>query len=133
MTAAGFSIPIWIESQIQAGNTPNIGWQLLSYVLLMACEVLVSITFLEFSYTQAPKRMKSVVNAMCYLTVSVENMLTAVVNYFIQNEDGTSKLEGATYYAFFTGMMLASAIMFVFVAYFYKEKLYIQDEEAVDA
>ena len=51
-------------------------------------------------------------------------MLTAAVNYLIQNEDGTSKLEGASYYAFFTGMMLASAILFVFVAYFYKEKRY---------
>ncbi len=128
-TAAGFSIPVWIEAQIQAGNTPNIGWQLLSYGLLMASEVLVSITFLEFSYTQAPKQMKAVVSAMCYLTVSAGNMLTAAVNYLIQNEDGTSTLEGASYYAFFTGMMLASAILFVFVAYFYKEKRYVQDEE----
>ena len=72
-TAAGFSIPVWIEAQIQAGNTPNIGWQLLSYGLLMASEVLVSITFLEFSYTQAPKQMKAVVSAMCYLTVSAGN------------------------------------------------------------
>ncbi len=60
-------------------------------------------------------------------------MLTAAVNYLIQNEDGTSKLEGTGYYAFFTKMMLASAVVFVFVAYFYKEKLYIQDEEVVDA
>jgi POT family proton-dependent oligopeptide transporter len=133
LAAAGFSIPIWIESQIQAGNTPNIGWQVFAYAVLMSAEVLVSITFLEFSYTQAPKKMKSVVSAMCYLTVSVGNLLTAAVNYNIQNEDGTSKLEGASYYVFFTGMMLASAIVFVFVAYFYKEKRYIQDEETVDA
>ncbi len=98
----------------------------------MAAEVLVAITFLEFSYTQAPKRMKSVVSAMCYLTVSFGNLLTAGVNYFIQNEDGTSKLAGASYYAFFTGMMLVAAIVFVFVATFYQEKRYIHDEETVD-
>ena len=98
----------------------------------MAAEVLVAITFLEFSYTQAPKRMKSVVSAMCYLTVSFGNLLTAGVNYFIQNEDGTSKLARASYYAFFTGMMLVAAIVFVFVATFYQEKRYIHDEETVD-
>ena len=72
------------------------------------------------------------VSAMCYLTVSFGNLLTAGVNYFIQNEDGTSKLAGASYYAFFTGMMLVAAIVFVFVATFYQEKRYIHDEETVD-
>ena len=74
----------------------------------------------------------SVVSAMCYLTVSFGNLLTAGVNYFIQNEDGTSKLAGASYYAFFTGMMLVAAIVFVFVATFYQEKRYIHDEETVN-
>ena len=132
LAAVGFSIPIWIESQILSGFKPTIGWQILAYAVLMAAEVLVAITFLEFSYTQAPKRMKSVVSAMCYLTVSFGNLLTAGVNYFIQNEDGTSKLAGASYYAFFTGMMLVAAIVFVFVATFYQEKRYIHDEETVD-
>ena len=128
MTVAGFSVPLWIESQIQAGNTPNIGWQFLAYVLLMASEVLVAITFLEFSYTQAPKKLKSVVSAMSYLTVSVANLFVAAVNFFILNDDGSSKLEGASYYGFFTGLMLIAAVVFVFVAYFYKEKRYIQDQ-----
>ena len=70
---------------------------------------------------------------MSYLTVSVANSFVAAVNFFILNDDGSSKLEGASYYAFFTGLMLIASIVFVFVAYFYKEKLYIQDEEAVDA
>jgi POT family proton-dependent oligopeptide transporter len=55
------------------------------------------------------------------------------VNFFIHNDDGSSKLEGASYYEFFTGLMLVAAIVFVFVAYFYKEKRYIQDQQEPEA
>ena len=34
-------------------------WQVFAYIIMTAAEVLVSITALEFSYTQAPKAMKS--------------------------------------------------------------------------
>ena len=133
LAALSFSIPIWIETELQAGNSPSISWQLLSYVILTASEVLVSITCLEFSYTQAPKKMKAVVSAMLLLTISLGNLFTAGVNFFIQNDDGTSKLEGASYYTFFTVMMLVAAVLFVFVALFYKEQRYIQDTEETSA
>ena len=38
------------------------------------------------------------------------------------------KLAGASYYWFFTVMMLITAIIFIFVAAGYREKTYIQDE-----
>jgi hypothetical protein len=44
----------WIQTRIDAGAKPNVAWQLLAYVLLTSSEVMVSITGLEFSYTQAP-------------------------------------------------------------------------------
>ena len=52
------------------------------------------------------------------------------VNVFIQNPDGTSKLEGADYYLFFAGCMFITAIVFIPVAMMYKEKRYIQDSSA---
>jgi POT family proton-dependent oligopeptide transporter len=39
---------------------------------------------------------------------------------------GGTKLEGAAYFWFFTGLMAAVAILFVPFAYFYKEKTYLQ-------
>ena len=42
-------------------------WQILAYVVLTATEVLVSITALEFSYKQAPLRMKSFIMALFLL------------------------------------------------------------------
>ena len=95
-------------------------------------EVFVSITCLEFSYTQAPKKMKSFIMSAYLLSVSLGNIFVSLVNIFIQNEDGSSKLAGAEYYVFFAACMLITAILFVPYAMIYKEKTYIQDsEEAV--
>jgi POT family proton-dependent oligopeptide transporter len=123
-----FLIPAWVENQIVMGQTPNIAWQLLSYVFLTAAEVMVSITCIEFSYTQAPKKMKSFVMAGFMLSVSLGNVFTALVNVVIQNEDGSSKLVGAEYFLFFAGAMFLAAVIFIPVAMLYKEKHFIQDE-----
>ena len=84
VTAGAFAISGTIESMIDQGLTPNIAWQLLAYVVITAAEVMVSITGLEFSYTQAPPQMKSFVMSLFLLTVSLGNVFTATVNRFIQ-------------------------------------------------
>jgi len=61
-------------------------------------------------------------------SVSLGDAFTAAVNTFIQNPDKTSKLPGASYYMFFTGLMFVTAILFIVVAYFYKERTFLQDE-----
>ena len=102
LTATCFLIPAWLETQIAAGAKPGLGWQVLAFALITGAEVMVSITGLEFAYTQAPKRMKSLVMSFYLLSVSLGNLFTALVNHFIQNPDGTSKLAGAAYYNFFS-------------------------------
>lgn len=80
LVAASFLIVAWIEAQIQAGHVVSVWWQIVAYLVLTASEVLVSITALEFSYKQAPLRMKSFIMAMFLLSTSVGNMMTAAVN-----------------------------------------------------
>jgi POT family proton-dependent oligopeptide transporter len=128
LTAISFLVPAWLESQISAGKHPNVSWQLLAYMILTAAEVFVSLTGLEFAYTQAPRKMKSLVMSLFLGSVWLGNAFTALVNMFIQNADGTSKLSGASYYFFFTGVMTVTAIAFIVVAYFYKEQTFLQDE-----
>ncbi|MGC9326018.1 MAG: POT family MFS transporter, partial [Candidatus Hinthialibacter sp.] len=128
MTAFSFGIVYWIQLKIDQGQTPNISWQLLAYVVLTMAEIFVSITCLEFSYTQAPNRMKSFIMAFYLLSISMGNALTSAVNYFIQNPDGSSKLAGANYFLFFIILMTAASILYVIVAMFYKEKTFIQQE-----
>jgi POT family proton-dependent oligopeptide transporter len=78
--AASFMIVSWIEKQIQNGHSVSVWWQIVAYVVLTASEILVSINGLEFSYKQAPLKMKSFVMSLFLLAVSVGNAMTAVVN-----------------------------------------------------
>ncbi len=114
-------------------NWPSIAWQLLAYLVLTMAEVLVSVTCLEFSYTQAPKKMKSFIMSLYLLSVSAGNFLTAFVNKFTQDADGNSTLVGASYYWFFTYLMLGAAVVYIFVSLFYREKEYIQTAEDAQA
>lgn len=123
-----FIVSAMIEYKIVAGATPSIGWMLLGYVFLTSAEIMVSITCLEFSYTQAPKKMKSFIMAVFLLSISLGNAFTALVNTIIQNPDGSSKLPGASYYWFFVGVMVVTAVLFIPIAARYKVKTYIQDE-----
>jgi POT family proton-dependent oligopeptide transporter len=95
LASTPFLVTAWAEYLIQQGGTPHISWQLLAYLLLTVAEVMLVITCMEFSYTQAPKRMKSFVMSFFYLSISAGNLFTAAVNQIIQNPDGSSKLEGA--------------------------------------
>ena len=79
--AGSFLLVSRIESRIQHGEVVSAWWQILAYVVLTASEVLVSITALEFSYKQAPLRMKSFVMALFLLSTSVGNLMTAAVNH----------------------------------------------------
>ena len=75
VTAVSFLVPIWIETQIQQGGRPSIGWQFVAYIFLTAAEVMVSITSLEFAYTQAPNKMKSLIQAINLLSISLGNFI----------------------------------------------------------
>lgn len=123
-----FLIVWWIQKRIDAGDHPHILWQILAFVVLTAGEVMLSVTYLEFSYTQAPRKMKSLVMCLYLGSVSVGNAFTAAVNFFIQNPDGSSKLQGAAYFMFFVKVMLVTAILFIFASQFYRGKTYVQDE-----
>lgn len=114
------------------GYRPNIVWQIIAYIILTAAEVMVSITCLEFSYTQAPRKMKSFIMSIYLLSVSLGNAFTAGVNAVILKEDGTSKLAGAQYFWFFTLMMLITAVIFIPLAAKYRTKEYIQEESPVN-
>ena len=75
--------------------------------------------------------MKSYIMAFFMMSVALGNLFTSAVNFFIRNEDGTSKLAGADYYWFFTVLMLVTAILFLFVANKYRERTYFHDESPV--
>ncbi|WP_425399608.1 POT family MFS transporter [Aeoliella sp.] len=131
LTVPAFALPAWYQMRIDDGIAPHISWQLLAYIVITAAEVMVSITALEFSYTQAPKTMKSFIMGLYLLSVALGNKFTVWVNEYIQSqqEAGNSALEGATYYWFFTGAMAVTAVLYVVWSQFYFGKTYIQGDE----
>jgi proton-dependent oligopeptide transporter, POT family len=131
VTAGSFLIVAMIQTRIDAGARPNIIWQVWAFVVLTAGETLVSPTHLEFSYTQGPVKLKSLIMCTYLLAVSLGNQFTAAVNFFIQNPDGSVKLQGASYFMFFVWVMLGTAILFAIVSPFYKGRTYLQDQSTV--
>jgi proton-dependent oligopeptide transporter, POT family len=125
-----FVVIAGIESKIRAGLVPNIGWQIPAYALLTAAEIMVSITALEFSYTQAPPKMKSIIMAVFLLSVSAGNLFAGLVHLVIQRPDGSLRLEGPAYYLFYAALAIVAGGLFAVVAARYREKTYLQEESA---
>jgi proton-dependent oligopeptide transporter, POT family len=131
VTAASFFLVAMIQTRIDGGARPSIVWQVWAFVILTAGETLVSPTHLEFSYTQGPVKLKSLVMCTYLLAVSLGNQFTAAVNFFIQNPDGSVKLQGTSYFMFFVWVMLGTAVLFAIITPFYKGRTYLQDQAQV--
>ena len=129
VAALAFSITSVTQEKIDAGLSPGIAWQLLAYLLLTSAEVMVSITALEYSYTQAPKTMKSMIMAFFMLSISLGNIFTSAVNFFIQQEDGSLMLEGASYFWFFTLLMAVTGVLFALITPLFKDRTILQVDE----
>jgi len=128
LTVLSFVWVAWIQTRIDAGLKPSILWQLAAYLLLTSAEVMVSITCLEFSYTQAPRTMKAFVMSFYMGAVALGNLFTSAVNFFLENPDGSSRLAGAAYFWLFAGLMLATALGFVWHSRSYREQAVLQEE-----
>ena len=117
LTALAFVVIALIQERIDAGGQPSVWWQLLAYLLLTTGEVLVSVTGLEYAYTQAPPRLRSVITACWLLTVSLGNLGVGLVNASIAQGGFFARLAGADFYWFFTGLMLLVAWLFARLAH----------------
>lgn len=84
LAAGSFALLMMAQELIDKGETPSISWQIWAYVLLTSAEIMISITGLEFSYTQSPKCMKSVVMAIWLASVSLGNFYASTMNNQIQ-------------------------------------------------
>jgi POT family proton-dependent oligopeptide transporter len=128
LTALSFVVIAFTHNSIAHGGAPSIWWQILAFMILSAAEVLVSITGLEYAYTHSPKSMKSTMTGIWFLVVSFGNLITALVNGFI--EDGgwwARNLKGANYEWFFVAFIMVFVIAFLFVSPHLKERNYITD------
>jgi len=121
-----FFVMITLRNLTMAGHQPSIGWQFLANLLLTIAEIFVSISCLEFAYTQAPAEMKSFVMSL-YLAMSigVGNLITSLINQGLKRFNMT---EGSGYYWVFMAYMFIAALIFTIYSIFYKGKTYSQEQ-----
>ncbi|KAK8772457.1 hypothetical protein V5799_024297 [Amblyomma americanum] len=95
-------------------NSLSMFYQVPQYVLITAGEVMFSVTGLEFSYSQAPSSMKSVLQAAWLLTVAVGNLIVVIVAEarFFHVASSESFM--------YSGLMTLDMVVFGIMACFYK-------------
>ena len=127
LTFLSFLLITIIQYWIDIGLNVNILWQILAYAILTSGEIFISITCLEISYTQAPKKFKSIMVSVFLLSISLGNIVTSLLNFYNEKEDGSLILSGSNYFLFFTVLMLIVTILFVpFAKKFSDEKILLQ-------
>lgn len=84
LAALAFTVPALTQEAIDRGQTPHVSWQILAFLLLTMSEIMVSIVCLEFFYTQAPLKIKSLVMSIGLLPVFLGNQIIVGVNHWIE-------------------------------------------------
>lgn len=79
LAGASFVAAAVVQSWLDRGEVPSVGWQFMQYALMTAGEVLISTTGLEFAFTQAPAHLKSTIMSFWLLTVFFGNIFAALV------------------------------------------------------
>ena len=122
LTAVAFVAAAVLQQAIQAAGDGEVHslWQIVQYFIMTIAEVLVSVTGLEFAYTQAPRAMKSTIMGFWLLCVTFGNLLVA----FLAPLQKTLPL--SSFFWLFAGLMAVAAIIFMFLAMRYKGKSYLQ-------
>lgn len=94
-------------------NSLSMAWQIPQYFLMTVGEVVFSVTGLEFSYSQAPSNMKSVLQAGWLFTVAVGNIIVLIIAEAATLEDQWAE------YILFAALLVVVCIIFAIMAYFY--------------
>jgi len=88
-------------------------WLTIQFFVMTVGEILVSVSGLEFSYSQAPKSMKSVIMSIWLSTTALGNAFVAVFAEF-------STFNLAVEFFFYAGLMLVFSLFFIVVTWNYR-------------
>jgi POT family proton-dependent oligopeptide transporter len=106
--SAAKSVPIW--------------WQLPQISSMVIAEILISVTGLQFAYSQAPAAMKSVIASLWFLTNAAGNLITAIAFGSFNKTLSTQSL-----ILVFIGMMAINSIVYAIVAKFTEERQFHEE------
>ena len=114
LSVASFLVAAFVQSLIPDDPTrtgPSLFLQLPQYFLISVAEILISITGLEFAYTQSPPALKSLITAVWLITTGAGNLLAGILWDALGNRMTIVALN-----ILFAALMLADGIAFLHVA-----------------
>jgi len=112
--------------EVTTPNSVHIFWLLPQYFVVTVGEILFSITSMEFAYSQAPKSMKSVIQALYLMTTAVGNLITMVIVEIFSAIGLEQYLEFFT----FAGLMTVVSFILMWLAYRYEYVYYTETGDA---
>ncbi len=101
-------------------NGIHVGWQLIQIFVMAIGEIMFSISGLTFAYSQAPEAMKSVLQAVWFLTIALGNFFV----FFVAEVKLISNQVHE--YFFFAGLLVLATLIFMILGYFYK---YVEEND----
>ena len=122
VAALSFGFVAVYQYILDGGTQISVLWQVLPFLIITMAEVMVSITGLQFAYTQAPRSMKSTIMSMWLLTVFFGNIVTAYFSLMAESLE----LTGGHFFSFFAILMAIFGLGFVWMARNYKMKDYME-------
>lgn len=111
IAALSFVQIAFIQYFLEGGVELNIMWQFFPYLTITIAEVMISITGLEFAYTQAPASMKSTIMSFWLLTTFLGNFIVALVAQINFFENGSGN-----FFMFFAVLMIGVSGIFALMA-----------------
>lgn len=112
-----------VNIPVANGEQLSILWQLPPYLLLTTAEVLVSVTGLEFAYSQAPRSMKGTIMSLWNLNVTLANVVVALVAI-------VKIFSGSALFFYYAGFALVAGVLLLVMSRTYRAVDQYQDSPA---
>lgn len=113
-------------------HRPSVLWQVPQFFLIMMGELLLAIPGLQFSFTQAPQTMKSVLTAVWFINNAIGNLIVVVITELPPCDKQSSE------FFFYAVLMLLAILYFTYLASKYKyssrsEQVIASSEQTIES
>ncbi|XP_072161359.1 peptide transporter family 1-like [Bemisia tabaci] len=101
----------------------HILWMVPQIIVMAISEIFFSVTYLSFTFNEAPVRMKSIISSISFLAISLGNVIVVLIS--------SAKLFNRQVYQFlfYAGLMVLNTVLLIFLSVRYKYR--DQAEEAI--
>lgn len=109
LAGGAYGIVAWLQTRLEAGEQLSILWQVIPYFVITVAEILVSTTGIEYAYTAAGDKLKSIVSSFWFLTSTLGNFLVIYLTSIVDDPSSTST------FLLYGGLSVIIGIIFIYI------------------